>query len=191
MVQQRAIAQTFENAQHVMEVVMEVNSDRLNAFMGKMVTEFGAAMNASLVLLGDKLGLYRALAAKGPMNSSELASATGTNGALCPRMAGEPGGVRLRRIRFRFAESSRCCRSRRWRWPTRTARSSSARSAMSLPRRFSTSRKFRTHSSPARASAGTGAASACSAAPPASSAPATCIIWCRSGCPRSTASWTS
>jgi len=57
---------------------MEVNSDRLNAFMGKMVTEFGAAMNASLVLLGDKLGLYRTLAAKGPMNSSELASATGT-----------------------------------------------------------------------------------------------------------------
>jgi SAM-dependent methyltransferase len=57
---------------------MEVNSDKLNAFMGKMVTEFGAAMNASLVLLGDKLGLYRTLAAKGPMNSSELASATGT-----------------------------------------------------------------------------------------------------------------
>jgi len=57
---------------------MEINPDRLNAFMGKMVTEIGAAMNASLVLLGDKLGLYRALAAKGPMNSSELASATGT-----------------------------------------------------------------------------------------------------------------
>ncbi|MBW7973868.1 methyltransferase domain-containing protein [Bradyrhizobium sp. BR 10289] len=58
---------------------MEVNSDRLNAFMGKMITEVGAAMNASLVLLGDKLGLYRALAAKGPMNSAELASASGTN----------------------------------------------------------------------------------------------------------------
>ena len=57
---------------------MQVNPDKLNAFMGKMVTEFGAAMNASLVLLGDKLGLYRTLAAKGPMNSSELASATGT-----------------------------------------------------------------------------------------------------------------
>lgn len=57
---------------------MDVDTDRLNAFMGKMVAEFGAAMNASLVLLGDKLGLYRTLAAKGPMNSSELASATGT-----------------------------------------------------------------------------------------------------------------
>ncbi|QOZ54476.1 SAM-dependent methyltransferase [Bradyrhizobium sp. CCBAU 53338] len=61
-----------------MEAVMEVNADRLNAFMGKMITEVGAAMNASLILLGDKLGLYRALAAKGPMNSAELAKATGT-----------------------------------------------------------------------------------------------------------------
>lgn len=26
---------------------MEVNSDRLNAFMGKMITEVGAAMNAA------------------------------------------------------------------------------------------------------------------------------------------------
>ena len=58
---------------------MEVNSDRLNAFMGKMVTEVGAAMNASLILVGDKLGLYSALAAKGPMNSAELAKATGTS----------------------------------------------------------------------------------------------------------------
>jgi SAM-dependent methyltransferase len=57
---------------------MDVNPDKLNAFMGKMVTDLGAAMNASLMLVGDKLGLYKALAAKGPMNSSELAKATGT-----------------------------------------------------------------------------------------------------------------
>ena len=57
---------------------MDVNTDRLNAFMGKMVSDMGAAMNASLVLLGDKLGLYKALADKGPMNSTELAKATGT-----------------------------------------------------------------------------------------------------------------
>jgi SAM-dependent methyltransferase len=58
---------------------MEVNSDKLNAFMGKMIGDLGAAMNASLLLVGDKLGLYKALAAKGPMNSSELAKATGTS----------------------------------------------------------------------------------------------------------------
>ena len=57
---------------------MDVNPDKLNAFMGKMVGDVGAAMNASLMLLGDKLGLYKTLAAKGPMNSSELAQATDT-----------------------------------------------------------------------------------------------------------------
>ena len=57
---------------------MDVNSDKLNAFMGKMVGDFGAALNASLMLVGDKLGLYKALAANGPMNSAELAKATGT-----------------------------------------------------------------------------------------------------------------
>jgi SAM-dependent methyltransferase len=58
---------------------MDVNPDKLNAFMGKMVSDVGAAVNASLILVGDKLGLYKALAAKGPMNSTELAKATGTS----------------------------------------------------------------------------------------------------------------
>jgi SAM-dependent methyltransferase len=56
----------------------DVNPDKLNSFMGKMVGDFGTAMNASLMLIGDKLGLYKTLAAKGPMKSSELAQATGT-----------------------------------------------------------------------------------------------------------------
>src|SRR3954447_25463469 len=58
---------------------MDVNGDKLNSFMGKMLGDFGAALNASLLLVGDKLGLYKALAANGPMNSSELAQATGTS----------------------------------------------------------------------------------------------------------------
>src|SRR5690348_12601362 len=57
---------------------MEVDTDRLNSFMGKMIGDIGAAMNASLMLIGDRLGLYKALAAKGPMNAAELAKATGT-----------------------------------------------------------------------------------------------------------------
>jgi SAM-dependent methyltransferase len=58
---------------------MDVNPDRLNTFIGKMLGDVGAAMGASLMLIGDKLGLYKTLAAKGPMNSSELARATGTS----------------------------------------------------------------------------------------------------------------
>ena len=57
---------------------MQPDQDRLNAFLGKMLDDIGAAMNASLVQLGDKLGLYKALAAGGPMTPSELAGRTGT-----------------------------------------------------------------------------------------------------------------
>jgi len=57
---------------------MDVDTDKLNAFMGKMVGDLGAALNASLILVGDKLGLYKTLAEKGPMNSAELAQTTGT-----------------------------------------------------------------------------------------------------------------
>src|SRR5258707_2416511 len=57
----------------------DVDPDKLNSFMGKMVGDIGTALNASLMLIGDKLGLYKTLAAKGPINSSELAQLTGTS----------------------------------------------------------------------------------------------------------------
>lgn len=58
---------------------MALNEEKLNAFVGKMLGDIGAAMNASLLLVGDRLGLYKALAAGGPMTSSDLARKTGTN----------------------------------------------------------------------------------------------------------------
>jgi SAM-dependent methyltransferase len=58
---------------------MPADQERLQAFMGKMVGEMGAAMSASLVVLGDRLGLYRALAQSGPATSAELAARTGVN----------------------------------------------------------------------------------------------------------------
>jgi SAM-dependent methyltransferase len=51
---------------------------RLHEFLGKMVTDLGAAVSAALVLTGDKLGLYKTLAAEGPLNSEELAQRTRT-----------------------------------------------------------------------------------------------------------------
>jgi hypothetical protein len=57
---------------------MDVNPDKLNAFMGKMVGDMGAAANAALIKVGDRLGLYKMLAAKGPMTPAELAKASGT-----------------------------------------------------------------------------------------------------------------
>jgi hypothetical protein len=44
---------------------MEVNESQMQEFLGKMVGDLGAAVSASLVLSGDKLGLYKALAADG------------------------------------------------------------------------------------------------------------------------------
>ena len=56
-----------------------VDEDKLHALLGLMVNELGAAQNASLVILGDELGLYSALAEKGPLTSQELADITGTH----------------------------------------------------------------------------------------------------------------
>src|ERR1035438_8670769 len=55
---------------------MQINQDKLNQFLGQMVGELGAAMNAALVLIGDKLGLYKAMAGGGPSTPAELARET-------------------------------------------------------------------------------------------------------------------
>ena len=57
---------------------MSVDQSKLEEFMAKMVGDLGAAMGAALVLIGDKLGLYQAMARMGPVTSEELARATGT-----------------------------------------------------------------------------------------------------------------
>ena len=57
---------------------MAIDMDKLNAFMGRFVGDIGAAMHAGTVLLGDQLGLYKALAT-GPMSAEQLARATQTD----------------------------------------------------------------------------------------------------------------
>jgi hypothetical protein len=47
---------------------------RLDALLGQAVVEFGATVNAALVVIGDRLGLYRALAEAGPATAAELAA---------------------------------------------------------------------------------------------------------------------
>ncbi len=56
---------------------MEVDSDKLGALVGTVVGDMGAAMSGALVVLGDKLGLYKALAAQGPATPGDLAARTG------------------------------------------------------------------------------------------------------------------
>jgi SAM-dependent methyltransferase len=56
-----------------------VDQTKLHEFIMKAVGEMGAAMNAALILVGDKLGLYKAMAGSGPLTSSEIATKTGTH----------------------------------------------------------------------------------------------------------------
>jgi SAM-dependent methyltransferase len=57
---------------------MTLDNTKLESLLGTMVNELGAAANAALVLVGDKLGLYRALAGGG-LTSAALAARTGTH----------------------------------------------------------------------------------------------------------------
>jgi 2-polyprenyl-3-methyl-5-hydroxy-6-metoxy-1,4-benzoquinol methylase len=57
---------------------MALDSQKLNEFLGKAIVDFGATFNAALVRIGDRLGLYKALAAGGPQTPAELAKKTGT-----------------------------------------------------------------------------------------------------------------
>ena len=51
---------------------------KLHEFVMRAVGEMGAAMNAALIVIGDKLGLYKAMSGAGPMTSAELAKKTRT-----------------------------------------------------------------------------------------------------------------
>jgi SAM-dependent methyltransferase len=57
---------------------MASSPEKLQAFLGKAIDDFGAAVSAVLMLIGDELGLYRELA-KGKLTPGELAQRTGTN----------------------------------------------------------------------------------------------------------------
>jgi SAM-dependent methyltransferase len=55
-----------------------VDDLKLQAFVGQAVSELGATLGAALVVIGDRLGLYKAMADAGPLSSDELAARTGT-----------------------------------------------------------------------------------------------------------------
>jgi hypothetical protein len=69
---------------------MAIDEAKLNEFLGKAVGDLGAAMSATLMLVGDRLGLYKALA-KGALTSSKLAQQTGTNERYVREWLGNQG----------------------------------------------------------------------------------------------------
>jgi SAM-dependent methyltransferase len=56
---------------------MAVDEVKLDQLIGQFVTDFGAAMHGATVVIGDKLGLYKVLANKGPVTGASLAEHTG------------------------------------------------------------------------------------------------------------------
>ena len=60
-----------------------VDMAKLEQFLGKVVGDVGSAMSAALVVIGDKLGLYRALAKDGALTPGELAKRTETTERYC------------------------------------------------------------------------------------------------------------
>ena len=56
-----------------------IDGAKLNEFMGKAVGDMGAAIHAVMILIGDRLGLYKAMADCKPVSSVQLAERTGLN----------------------------------------------------------------------------------------------------------------
>jgi SAM-dependent methyltransferase len=58
---------------------MAINEAKLQAFMARALQDVGAAQSAALVVVGDRLGLYRAMAGSGPLTPEDLAARTDTS----------------------------------------------------------------------------------------------------------------
>lgn len=57
---------------------MAVDQDKLHQFVGKFVADLGASVHGPAILIGEQLGLYKAMAANGQITPKELAEKTGT-----------------------------------------------------------------------------------------------------------------
>jgi SAM-dependent methyltransferase len=65
------------------DTLTPIDPDKLQSLVEQAVGDFGSALNAALVVVGDRLGLYRALAGLGSSTPAELAEATGTQERNC------------------------------------------------------------------------------------------------------------
>ena len=59
--------------------VQSIDQTKLDEFLGRFVGDLGAALSAALVVIGDRLGLYRAMRDGEPVSAEQLAERTGTD----------------------------------------------------------------------------------------------------------------
>jgi 2-polyprenyl-3-methyl-5-hydroxy-6-metoxy-1,4-benzoquinol methylase len=58
--------------------MMAINEEKMNELLGRFLNDFGGTLHSAMAVIGDKLGLYKAMAESGPLTSEELAQRTGT-----------------------------------------------------------------------------------------------------------------
>ena len=155
----------------------EIDEAKLEAFMGQAVTDMGAIISAPLFVIGEKLGLYKAMAGAGPLTSEEVAERSGAAERYVREWLRNQAAGGLRHLRPR----------QRPLHPARRAGARARRRGQPVlhPRRLRLDRLAvrRRGEDPrgllaaARAWAGTSTTTASSAAPSASSAPATAATW--------------
>jgi SAM-dependent methyltransferase len=59
--------------------ILKPDPTKLMSFVGKALNDMGAAFQTALIIIGEKLGLYRAMAGAGLMSAAELAKKTDTD----------------------------------------------------------------------------------------------------------------
>jgi hypothetical protein len=67
----------LHSAAHTKTTSRPIDQARLEAFLGQVVTDMGAAPTGVLVLLGHDLGLWKALEGDGPLTPAEIAARSG------------------------------------------------------------------------------------------------------------------
>ena len=67
-----------ETASHARMSTTPIDEAKLEAFMGQAMADVGGAVSAPLLLIGERLGLYKAMAGAGPLTPEEVARRTGT-----------------------------------------------------------------------------------------------------------------
>ena len=103
---------------------MPVDEDKLMAFMGQAVTDMAATVSTALAMIGDKLGIYKAMAGAGPLSSAEVAERCGLAERYVREWLANSGGRRATSPTTRRPRPTSSSPSRPWRSPTSRARSS-------------------------------------------------------------------
>jgi ubiquinone/menaquinone biosynthesis C-methylase UbiE len=62
-----------------MATEVQLDEKKLEAFVERVVLDVGTAMRGGLMYIGDRLGIFQALASSGPVTATELAGRTGLN----------------------------------------------------------------------------------------------------------------